>query len=398
MTFDLNDMYVQKWLTGLSDKTKAEYPKLIGDWFNFLGMTPSEIINKRSHDQLNPDLLVQNFFENKWREYKQYLESTGTNSDSKVHDRLKVASSFFSRNFGNGKGLSLVKGDWKSTQKQLVKEKKEKLTLEDVKRLYAKADLRDKCILLILAQSGFSEIDISLLKIEDINGLYNLAINEHYVIEKGREKTTIVQATCLSYEFLHDLRLALEEKGNPTHGYIFTSQTKEKGIEPISTKRINEIIKKLYERTFTPERAKKLTARSLRSFYNGALLAVKPSLNPEIKDLLMGHDRIGAKNNYQYNDETIRESYIAAFEYLSINGLQSRSDIAKIKEDMNTIIGKQQVQIEGMKEDHKKEMEEQNKKIEELTSFLRDLSKDIKDVKQATKDAMIIASKQEKQQ
>jgi integrase len=241
MTVDINDMYVQKWLTGLSDKTKLEYPKLIGDWFNFLGMTPTEIVNKRMKDRNSEDLLVKNFFEDKWKEYKAYLES-GENSDSKVHDRLKVASSFFSRNFGKESdgALHLVKGNWKSTQKQEVKEKKEKLTLEDIKRLYAKADLRDKCILLILSQSGFSEVDISLLKIEDIENLYNLAINEHYVIEKGRDKTCVVQATCLSYEFLHDLRLQLEEKGNPSTGYIFTSQTKDKGIEKESAHKSKE--------------------------------------------------------------------------------------------------------------------------------------------------------------
>jgi hypothetical protein len=66
--------FIIRWLTGLSPKTKENYPS---------------------------------FFEDKWRAFKESMESTGTNSDSKVHDRLKVASSFFTR---NGLPLALKKG------------------------------------------------------------------------------------------------------------------------------------------------------------------------------------------------------------------------------------------------------------------------------------------------
>ena len=340
------DEYVVRWLTGLSEKTKEEYPKQFVDWLTFIGLTPTEQIQKRMHDSISTDIQERQFFEDKWRLYKQSLESTGTNSDSKVHDRIKVVSSFFTR---NSLPLSLKKGDWKSTQKQQVKKPKLRLTQLDIKRMYGHAKLRDKCLLLILAQSGFSETDISELKIEDIKDLYTMPVNEHYVIEKKRNKSNHVQATALSYEFLHDLRDLLAERGNPTEGFIFTSQTKEKGIANIDVRRINESMKALAEKTFGTEKAKEFQTRSLRSFYNGALLSVKPHLNPEIKDLMMGHDRIGARNNYQYNDETIRESYISAFEYLTINGIQSREDISKIKGDLNKLIGQQQVQIEEQK-------------------------------------------------
>jgi integrase len=314
---------------GLTEKTKESYQKLIKDWLTFIAMTPTEQINKRMHDLTSTDILQRTFFEDKFREYKASLESTGLNSDTKVHDRLKVVSSFFTR---NSLPLALKKGDWNSTQTQLVTEKKAKLSLDDVKRLYGHANLRDKCLLLILGQSGFSETDISELKIEDINGLYSMPINEHYVIEKRRNKSNHVQATCLSYEFLHDLRQLLSESGNPTQGYIFTSKTVNQGLKPIDTRRINEIIKDLYIKTFGIDKAKLYQTRTLRSFYNGALLAVKPSINCEIKDLMMGHDRQGARNNYQYNDETIKDAYISAFDNLSINGLQSRNDLVAIKE------------------------------------------------------------------
>jgi integrase/uncharacterized coiled-coil protein SlyX len=322
---------------------------------NFHRIDSPEQIQKRMHDLTSTGIKTLQFFEDKWRAYKDYLESTGTNSDSKVHDKIKVVSSFFTR---NGLPLNLKKGDWKSTQKQEVIEKKFKLAIDDIKRMYTHANLRDKCLLLILAQSGFSETDISGLKVEQIQGLYDMAVNEHYVIEKPRDKSNHVQATCLSYEFLHDLRDLLMERGNPTNGYIFTSQTKEKGIANIDVRRINESMKALFAKTFGEEKGAEFETRSLRSFYNSALLRAK--IQPqEVKGLLMGHSRGGARDNYNYDDETIREAYISAFEYLSINGIQSREDLAKIKADLNAIIGKQQVQIEQQKDS----MKELNSKI-----------------------------------
>src|SRR5450759_5233201 len=153
---------------------------------NFHRIDSPEQIQKRMHDLTSTDIKTLQFFEDKWRAYKDYLESTGTNSDSKVHDKIKVVSSFFTR---NGLPLNLKKGDWKSTQKQEVIEKKFKLAIDDIKRMYTHANLRDKCLLLILAQSGFSETDISGLKVEQIQGLYDMAVNEHYVIEKPRDKS-----------------------------------------------------------------------------------------------------------------------------------------------------------------------------------------------------------------
>jgi integrase len=375
-----SDPYIKRWLTGLSPKTKENYPNFFEDFTTFVGMSPTEIIKKRMNDLISPEITDRCFFEDKFRAFKESLEATGTNSDSKVHDRLKVASSFFTR---NGLPLALKKGDWNSTQKQNVTEKKAKLSLDDVKRLYGHANLTEKCLLLILAQSGFSEIDIAGLKIQEIKGLYEMPINEHYVIEKPREKSNHVQATCLSYEFLHDLRQLLEEKGKPTDGYIFTSRTVNKGLKPIDTRRINEIIKGLYEKTFGIEKANEYQTRTLRSFYNSALLRAK--IQPqEVKDLLMGHDREGARANYSYDDETIKQAYIQAFEFLSINGLQSREDLQKIKADMQALIGNQQIEIEQQKEsmqELKAANSQQSAELEVMQSQQEDLEKTIEEQK-----------------
>ena len=143
MTIDLNDIYVKRWLSGLSKGTKKTYPKLLVDWLTFINLSPTEQINKRMNDTVSLDVKERFFFEDKWRAYKEFLESTGTNTDSKVHDRIKAVSSFFTR---NSLPLALKKGDWNSTQKQEVIAPKFKLSLDDVKRMYGHANLNEKCL------------------------------------------------------------------------------------------------------------------------------------------------------------------------------------------------------------------------------------------------------------
>ena len=168
------------------------------------------------------DLTERTFFEKQFRAFKEHLEKNTDLKPLSVKTKLRTVASFFSR---NSLPLNLKRGDWESTQTTEVKHRF-KLELKDVKAMYAHANLRDRIVLLGLSQSGFSEVDLSVLRIEDIKGLYEMPQSEHYFIEKPREKTNIMQATCLSYEFLHDLRALLAESGNPTEGFIFTSQTR----------------------------------------------------------------------------------------------------------------------------------------------------------------------------
>ena len=45
----------------------------------------------------------------------------------------------------------------------------------------------------------------------------------------------------------------------------------------------------------------------------------------------MGHARMGARGHYDYDTVTIKEAYAKAFDYLSINGIQSREDLAELR-------------------------------------------------------------------
>ena len=341
---EVNDEFFKKWLVGLSERTKENYTKEIHQWILFINMTPTEQIKKRMHNLTTEDISERTFFENKFREYKEFLEKQGKLSALSIKTQLRTVASFFGR---NSLPLALKRGDWESTLETKVIQRW-KITKEDVKAMYGHANLRDRALLLILAQSGLSEVDCSELRVEDIKELYTMPQTEHYVIEKPREKTNQIQATCLSYEFLHDLRAMLSEIGNPTVGPIFVSQTKGKGAR-IETRRINESMKALAAKTFGTEKAKQFKTKALRSFYNSALL--RADIKTEVKDLMMGHARLGARGHYDYDAETIKEAYVRAFEHLSINGAQTREDITKLREDMNRTIGEQAQQLRELREE-----------------------------------------------
>jgi hypothetical protein len=126
----------------------------------------------------------------------------------------------------------------------------------------------------------------------------------------------------------------LQERGNPQSGFLFVSQTKGKG-EQLEVRSINEAMKALAQKSFDKEKAQEFKTKTLRSFYNSALLhaGISPQ---ELKDLMFGHGRKGARGHYDYDEQTIKEAYQRVFEHLSINGLQVRADLKKV---MDTLKG-----------------------------------------------------------
>ncbi|MCW3984643.1 MAG: tyrosine-type recombinase/integrase [Candidatus Bathyarchaeota archaeon] len=360
------DPYFKRWMSGLSERTKLNYTERIQNWITFTGMDLTMQVSKRMRDLTSQDLSERQFFEDKFRAYKEYLEKRGDLKPLSVRTELTAVASFFSR---IGLPLALKRGDWESTQQQAVIQRL-KITRDDVKAMYAHANLRDRALLLVLAQSGFSEVDVSNLRIEELKGLYENAETEHYFIEKPREKTNEVQATCFSYEAVHDLKAMLQERGNPTEGFLFVSQTKGKG-EQLEVRSINEAMKSLAQKTFSEDKAKDFKTKALRSFYNSALL--RAGVSPqELKDLMFGHGRKGARGHYDYDEQTIKEAYGRVFEHVSINGLQVRNDLKKVMDGLNS--------LSSMNEVFRRQLEAKDRELQELRGELKALSSMIRQV------------------
>jgi len=173
-----------------------------------------------------------------------------------------------------------------------------------------------------------------------------------------------MQATCLSAEALHDIKAMLGERGNPESGWLFVGTTRSKD-EQLEVRSINDAMKSLAEKTFGAEKAKEFKTKALRSFYNSALL--RASVQPqEIKDLMMGHARQSARKKYDYDEETIVENYKRGFEYLGINGIQTRTDVAKLK-----------IEFDATKNQLLKIVADQHNELEEVKGYIKFLKDSI---------------------
>ena len=108
----LNDAFVQRWLKGLSERTKQNYLERIPSWIEFIGISPTAQIEKRLKDTASSELTERTYFECKFREFKEVLEQKGTLKARTVTTVLTAVASFFGR---NDVPLNLKRGDWKST-------------------------------------------------------------------------------------------------------------------------------------------------------------------------------------------------------------------------------------------------------------------------------------------
>lgn len=341
MSYDnwLNDSYIQKWFKALAERTRENYTERFPEWLAFIQMTPTDMIQKRIRDLQNSNPQVRGWFEDKVIEFKNALQVKFDNENT-IKGYLTAVRSFFSKNRLH---LQFGRGELKVEVDSKVVKKKWTPTNAEIRRMYDLAGVRDRALLLVLYQSGFSEIDIVTLNIQDIKNIYELP-NEHYYIMKKREKTNQLQATCISLEAIHDIKSMLRERGNPTKGALFVSPKGKR----LSVRFINEAIKKLAEKTFGEEKAKEFKTKSLRSAYNSSLL--RAGVTPqEIKDVMMGHMRAGARKDYAFDEETIRQWYQKAFRILSINhGKQAKKDLERIENSLITLsetIAKQKQEI-----------------------------------------------------
>lgn len=313
----VRDKAIQHWTKTNLGKTSAKsYIGRIQKWMDFIQMTPTEQIEKRIKDLQSNNLKVRNFFENKVIEYKNRLETQSYKSAT-IHNMLVPIQSFFS---AHRVTLNFRRGEL--TPKASKKEKIIKKFVpsnEEIRAMYSVADVRERALLLVLYQSGFSPVDTLALNIQDIENLYDLPDDRHYFIEMHRQKTNSIVATCISYEAIYEIKAMLKTRGNPKKGALFVSKVPKNNEENrLSQKYLSIALKDVAEKALAPQRASKFITKSLRDAYNCALL--QANLTQEVKDLLFGHKRKGAKEHYAYNEIIVRQAYQKAFKYLSING------------------------------------------------------------------------------
>ena len=322
-----NDKYVKNWFALLgNERTINNYR---GDFPKFLKYiaahteykTPSAIIESRLEHLTSQDLIKRRFWEMATIKFKNYLETKNLRMAT-VKGYVRTVQSFFSK---NGVKLSFSRGELKINPSEKDKVYREWIpSNEEIRLIYRLCDsARDRGVLLMLYQSGFSEVDVANMQIGEFpfyneSGEWQLRSNEDLYHQRRREKTNQWQKTMISRECLEDLRIYLQGRGFPKEGYMFESFRGEQ----LGVRGINDMLKRVVEKGFNG-RVKEWKTKHLRDAFMNGLLQGK--VTQEVKDAMVGHKRQGAREDYALTEQTIKVAYESAFKFLTINGYGSQS-------------------------------------------------------------------------
>jgi site-specific recombinase XerD len=367
------DPYIVEWINkATADRTVKNYRERFVKWLTFIQMTPTEQIQKRFKDLQSNNPKERGFFEDKVIEFKNSMVAQGLRG-STISSYYTPVLSFFS---SHRVPLRFKRGELKVEEKAEDKIVREWIPdNQQVKQIYQHGDTRDRALLLCLYQSGFSEIDVSSLNVEDLPNV--IECEGHYPIAMYREKTNVLQRTCISEECIHDIKEMLTERENSGtlksdksgKTPLFISQK----VKRLNVRFINDAIKTMVEKTYGTEKVKEFKTKSLRDAYNDALL--RANLTQEIKDTLFGHKREGAKDKYAVSQATIIDAYNRAFQFLTVNhGTQARKDIEVIRDqmrDMRDNNDKTLTNLNRVIDQLQKQMEMQNLQIRALQGYIK---------------------------
>jgi len=307
----------ENWLSQLgSERTVSNYRSDFPKWLRHINMTPSEQIQKRIKDLQSTDMKERRFFERELTALKHKLEPNYR--ESSVRSVIRTVQSFFKYN-GMPLVLTSVDSKIKSTKQDTVIKLPSN---EEIRAIYSHASKYLRCAMLLSYQSGFDGNDICTMQIQDFP---QLTEGEHLFVIYKRNKTSVPTYTCFSVELLHDLKVCMTERGNPTHGYLVTSVHDK----PFTSSTLNQLFSRLSEKVL----GKKYVFKTLRKCYKREMNKAKIQ-DSEVKKTLIGHS-IGVEANYSLwksNPEPIIEAYNKMFPLLSINGARrSKEDITELK-------------------------------------------------------------------
>jgi len=364
----LEDKHVKNWFKSIGlqkTRTLRNYKREFPIFLKWIKKTPSEIIEDRN--ETLKDVTKRHFWESVIVKYKNYLETRKTDKGTRlrvptIHGYLRCVQSFFSH---NDVKLMFRRGELKvepSEQEKVYR--KWVLDNSEIRHLYRCAKTpRDRALILVLYQSGFSPVDVASMKIED----FSMIVDNEWITSlevelyhcRRREKTDVWQETCISKEALEDLKMMLEQRGNPDKGTLFVSFRNK----PLDAREINLAMKEIVKRAY-PNRTKEFKTKHLRDSYKNGLVQAK--ISQEAIDCMFGHQRKGARKDYQLTEASTRLMYAEAWKFLAINGFSSTNRIDEVKkelkEDMNTLSETLIKEIKGLKD----KVETQEAHIKEL--------------------------------
>jgi site-specific recombinase XerD len=207
-------------------------------------------------------------------------------------------------------------------------------TLEEIKKLLAKADERERVIILTLASTGMRLGGLSELKIRHLKKIEDLYQFTVYELSKKERYITFCSAECAqAIDSYFDYRVRMGERLTHDAPFIRTAfdkynPTKTASPSPLNLKGIQSVIFQLIydsglrgrgivEGDKRHTRKEVMAVHGFRAFFDTQLTSIKK--NPVVTSLLLGHD-IGLKGAYFKPDaETLLGEYRRGMNALTIN-------------------------------------------------------------------------------
>ena len=320
-----------------SKASKITYRNNLQQFMRFLGITDPEELLK-----INVEESIKNYI----------VTMRDKVSSATLHNRVASIYHFYDMNdvVINKTKLSKFKGEFKRVKKDRA------YTHQEIGKLLEIADLRMKVCILLMACAGLRKGAICDLKFK------NLQDNKLTVYENAKEEYfTFVTPECLKYiNEYKEYRKRCHEEITPESFLIrnhFDDYTISKKPDGITKHTIHAIFYRILK-TSGIEANVQMT-HGFRKFFTTQL--VNSDVNPEIREMLLGH-KIGlASAYYRPTEQKMFEEYQKAVNNLTIN------EENRLRIKVQSLEGEKD-SYEGLK-----------KQVNENTTTLNDLLKLLKD-------------------
>ncbi|HEY1248212.1 MAG TPA: site-specific integrase, partial [Nitrososphaera sp.] len=248
-------------------------------------------------------------------------------------------------------------------------------TREQIKKLVDYAQIRDKCIVLLMCSAGLRRGALASLRIRDLTKIDKYSLFRINVYKKEQEQyVTFCTPECASYidQYL-EWRQRLGERlkpNSPLFRIAFDTITEVNVPKPFTTKGISNIVYKLLDRTGvrppseTGQRTELMQCHGLRKFFKTT--CINAGMNPLYSEYLMGHRSGLTKSYFKPTDQELLEGndkalgYVAAINDLTID---DKHRLAKKLTEKEQFIKQLETKQQGA-------INELRKKMERLNSLL----------------------------
>jgi integrase len=311
--------------------TRKEYRNGLQRFSQWFGKSPDEILRMRREDLKSEDTFQRKRFERELEKFHAHLKEQGaaTNSARTLCLGLRQFFNYYEV------GVKLKRGS--AVGKAVLTDKTYPLTIEDVRKMYAVADLRQRVILSMAKDLALRIRDFVNIKKADLPDLnqeasipFDIVTHKEEVLAKGHLSAETV-------ELLKVYLPTIKEHPNP---YLFPSN----GKNPIDEDTVGWTIKELAKKAgVVISKGKRLTFHAFRKLF----ISTGKNLNvdPDMIKAMCG--------------KSVRSDVMA---YMT--GIQWKEAFNKIAEQLRI--------VQMANKNHAKlgELEGRNKKLEEQISLL----------------------------